>query len=551
MSSQAIYDIPQLLHLLGICDVVISPGSRSAPLTIAFARHPSFNKYVVPDERSAAFMALGMSLQTKKPTVIVCTSGSAAFNYAPAVAEAYYQQIPMLIITADRPPEWIDQWDGQTIRQQNLFANHVLKSYQLPSTDPSPEAVWHLLRAVNEAALLTTGHTHGPVHINVPLREPLYPTGMISYSKDLKVWSEQKRMNHPCSIDPNELKAFNKIAIIPGQQAYDQEVANQLAQLAIKLPVICDAQSNYSSIAGAVTHHDLFLSEIRDSNLAPDLIITFGKSIISKNLKIYLRGISGLQHWHINEGDFNPDTFQSLTKVFKCSPLAFIDQLIALSSTQSDYLTTWTSRQSKTKFYLSRCFKEKEFSEFEAIDNLLSELPENTDLHVANSMAIRYVNFLGVKKPTQRLFVNRGTSGIDGSLSTAVGSAIAGKRKTVLIIGDLAFFYDRNGLWHNHPPEDLLIVLLNNHGGGIFGMIPGPRSLPEMEEYFITQQKLNAANTAKDYGIKYQMVKTRDGLGKALDNMIAEKGLRLLEVETTTQNNQQVFDHIKSEIKDL
>ncbi|MEQ9297479.1 MAG: 2-succinyl-5-enolpyruvyl-6-hydroxy-3-cyclohexene-1-carboxylic-acid synthase [Cyclobacteriaceae bacterium] len=550
MLSQAIYDIPQLLHLLGIKDVIISPGSRSAPLTIAFARHPAFNKYVVPDERSAAFMALGMSQQTRKPTVLVCTSGSAAYNYAPAVAEAYYQQIPMLIITADRPPEWIDQWDGQTIRQQNIYGNHVLKSYQLPSTDPSKEAQWHLLRSINEAALLAEGTTQGPVHINVPLREPLYPTGEISYSQDLKVWNEQRPANQSFEIDLKELKQFSRIVIIPGQQSFDQGIADQLSKLARKLPVICDAQSNYSSLEGVVTHHDLFLAGKTDTSLAPELVITFGKSIISKNLKLFLRGVQGLQHWHINEGDFNPDTLQSLTKVIKCESHGFLSQLSEISI-DSSYLENWTSLESKTDGYLSGCFGQKDFSEFEAISNVMDILPDHTDLHVANSMAIRYVNFLGLKNATQRLFVNRGTSGIDGSVSTTVGSAIAGRRKTVLLTGDLAFFYDRNGLWHNHPPEDLMIVLLNNHGGGIFGMIPGPRSQPELDEYFITRQDLGASNTAKDFGMDYQVVNERNNLAQALDEMINQKGLRLLEVETSTSINQQVFDTVKSEIKNL
>ncbi len=550
MLSQAIYDIPQLLHLLGIKDVIISPGSRSAPLTIAFARHPGFSKYVVPDERSAAFMALGMSLQTSKPTVLVCTSGSAAYNYAPAVAEAYYQQIPMLIITADRPPEWIDQWDGQTIRQQNIYGNHVLKGYQLPSTDPSQEAQWHLLRSVNEAALLSSGITQGPVHINVPLRDPLYPTGKISYTEDLKVWTEQRPSRQPCQIDLKELEQFNRIAIIPGQQAYDEKVADELALLARKLPVICDAQSNYSGAEGVITHHDLFLSGKTGTNLAPDLVITFGKSVISKNLKLFLRGIQGLQHWHVNEGDFNPDTFQSLTRVVKCNPQSFLSQFSDVGL-DSSYLENWIAMESRTDSYLSSCFEQKDFSEFEAISTVLNRLPVDTDIHVANSMAIRYVNFLGLKNESHRLFVNRGTSGIDGSVSTAVGSAIAGRRKTILITGDLAFFYDRNGLWHNHPPDDLMIILLNNHGGGIFGMIPGPRSQPEMDEYFITRQELDARNTAKDFGMDYRLVRDRNSLAQALAEMINRKGLRLLEVETSTKINQEVFDKVKSEIKNL
>lgn len=551
MSSQAIYDIPQLLHLLGISDVVISPGSRSAPLTIAFSRHTAFRKYVIPDERSAAFFALGISQQTHRPTVLICTSGSAAYNYAPAVAEAYYQQVPLLIFTADRPPEWIDQWDGQTIRQVNIYGSHILKSFQLPSTDPAIDATWHIHRVVNEAALLAAGVTPGPVHLNVPLREPLYPSSPMAFTKQLKVYTEEKKAYANYSLAPASLQQYHRIAIIPGQQHFDQRISTALEQIARHLPVICDAQSNYSGLAGVVTHHDLFLASADKAQLAPDLIITFGKSIISKHLKVMLRNIPTLEHWHLNEGDFNPDPFKALTRVIRCNPALFLEQLASIPTKNQDFWHKWEQAQSKTGTYLRGCFNTRPFSEFEAVKRVLECLPDQADIHVANSMPIRYVNFMGVARSTHRIYVNRGTSGIDGTLSTAVGSAVASQRKTVLITGDLAFFYDRNGLWHQHLPDDLLIILLNNHGGGIFGMIPGPRSQPELEDYFITRQNLNAANTAKDFDMEYRCVDSREGLDEALASMVVTKGVRLLEVETKHKINQAVFDKIKTEIKEL
>ncbi|MEM8893306.1 MAG: 2-succinyl-5-enolpyruvyl-6-hydroxy-3-cyclohexene-1-carboxylic-acid synthase [Bacteroidota bacterium] len=549
MLSQAIYDIPQLLHLLGLTDVIISPGSRSAPLTVAFSRHPGFKKYVVPDERSAAFIALGMSLQTKKPTVLVCTSGSAAYNYAPAVAEAFYQQVPMLVLTADRPPEWIDQWDGQTIRQQNIYGQHVLKSYQLPSTDTSDVAQWHLIRTVNEAAVLAMGQTQGPVHINVPLREQLYTDQKFEFSKNLKYWKVEK----PPRVGKSEFNipvSFKKILILPGQQQYDQSIADQLEKLAELVPVVCDAQCNYSHLKNVVRHHDLFLAGKASEELLPDLVITFGKSIISKNLKLLLRNVEKLQHWHISESDLTPDTFKSLSRVIKVDPLTVLKGL-KLNNPNPSFLSAWKKLEVKTGSYLTSAFEKHHFGEFEAVKSVIDTLPKEVDIHVANSMAIRYVNFLGVKSNRQEIFVNRGTSGIDGSLSTAVGSSLASGNKTVLITGDLAFFYDRNGLWHNYPPDDLLVILLNNHGGGIFGMIPGPRSQPELKEYFITEQRLTAAKTADDYKMDYALVNSRETLENQLPLFSQRSGLRLLEIETATDSNQKIFDTIKSEVKTL
>ncbi len=549
MLSQALYDIPQLLHLLGLTDVIISPGSRSAPLTIAFSRHSGFKKYVIPDERSAAFVALGISLQSQKPTVLVCTSGSAAYNYAPAVAEAYYQQVPLLVLTADRPPEWIDQWDGQTIRQQNIYGQHVLKSFQLPSTDLSDVAQWHMLRIVNEATVLSMGDTPGPVHINVPLREPLYTSENYQYTEKLKFWTQDTVRASPSKNLVGSIK-YRRVLLLVGQQNYVPGIDELLAKLASLIPVVCDAQSNYSHLENVITHHDLFLSGQLSEELRPELVISFGKSIISKNLKVFLRNVLGLEHWHITETDFTPDTFQSLTKVIRGRADSLLD-LLTDQDYNTSYLTSWRNLQVKTGNYLQQAFDKQDFGEFEAVKILLDHLPEKVDIHISNSMPIRYVNFLGVHHADQHIFVNRGTSGIDGTVSTAVGSCLYSGNKTVLVTGDLAFFYDRNGLWHNHPPKDLLIILLNNHGGGIFGMIPGPRSQPEIHDYFITDQKLSAEHTTKDFNMEYIRINTREALHQELPSMMAKKGLRLIEIETQTSVNQEVFDKIKSEIKAL
>jgi 2-succinyl-5-enolpyruvyl-6-hydroxy-3-cyclohexene-1-carboxylate synthase len=554
MSLLHIYNIPEILYQLGIEDVIISPGSRSAPLVVAFNRHSKMNCKVVPDERSAAFVALGMSLQSGAPTVLICTSGSAAYNYAPAVAEAYYQQIPLLILTADRPPEWIDQWDGQTIQQRNIYGNHVLKSYQYPEVTDHKDTQWHAQRMINEAALLTQQNGKGPVHVNIPLREPLYPKAdeLIEASKNLKIFEvTESNRKSDLSWIKNEISNFKNIVIVAGQQASNRNIAGCLELLSDKITVICEAQSNFSFINGAISHHDLYLNNESLNLNPPDLLITFGKSIISKNLKQFLRTQPPQSHWHISEQFPVPDTFQSLTKVIKSGEIEFIKYLadnISVSDNQIEYLKSWQQIDQKVDTILNTIFDDQTFSEFEVIKLILDHLGENVDVHVANSMSIRYVNFLGIKDASHRIFVNRGTSGIDGSVSTAVGSALKSGKRTILVTGDLAFFYDRNGLWHNHMPKNLDIFILNNHGGGIFGMINGPKQLPEAKEFFITEQKLKAENTAKDFNLPYSIINDKEELLAILERYKNKERLGIVEITTNQRDNEYVLKYVKSSI---
>ncbi|HSI91315.1 MAG TPA: 2-succinyl-5-enolpyruvyl-6-hydroxy-3-cyclohexene-1-carboxylic-acid synthase [Adhaeribacter sp.] len=559
MILQPVTDIAEICARHGLKNVVLSPGSRCAPLTIAFARHPEMEIKTVSDERAAAFIGLGMAQISEKATVLVCTSGTAAYNYAPAVAEAFYQQVPLLVFTADRPTEWIDQQDGQTIRQQNIYGQHIKQSFNFPPDLTHPDAVWHANRMISEAINLAHTFPCGPVHINIPLREPFYPAAgeVLGFSKDLKIIKETapefSLTAEQADALTEELKPYKRILLIAGQQMPDPELTEALQTFCAQnhSVLVSDIISNCFP-ENAITQHDVFLSAKNPAleQLQPDLIITFGKSVISKNLKVFLRKVPGLHHWHLQPAGAVADTFQALTRIIRCEPVSFFRKLKLQNGSKNEAKTwteNWQTQNQRAANYLQHIFRDKPFNEFSAYHYALLALPENSLLHVANSMAVRYANLIGLPAGKNiAVLANRGTSGIDGSTSTTVGAALESGKITTLFTGDLAFFYDRNGLWHNYLPENLRIVLFNNQGGGIFRLIDGPGSQPELDELFETRQLLKAENTARDFGMKYLRCETEAGLVDGLAQLYENSGAGILEVFTNNLNNAAFFREFKN-----
>ena len=550
---QPVFDIAEICSKKGVKKALICPGSRNAPLTLAFARHPSIDCYSVPDERSAAFIGLGMAIKSKLPVVVLCTSGSAAYNFAPAVAEAFFSQIPLIILTADRPQEWIGQLDGQTIYQENIFGKHVKASHTFPSEYGNKDVVWHCHRLINESINLACEFPFGPIHINIPLREPFYPSEneKIQYSSDLKITDVETAENQLEEFD-FEITKYQNILIIGGQNQSNSELSNLLSDLSqkFKIPIVADIISNLSSVTGAITVQDIFLRDKNNFNaLRPDLIISFGKSVISKNLKLFLRQVKPIQHWHIQQAGEVADTFQSLTKVIRCTPLVYFKQILQKENIklQNAFYNNWQEINTKTKLRLEdQLGASNVFSEFKAFKNVIDQLPNNIDLHLANSMAVRYANFIGLdEKRDVEVFANRGTSGIDGSVSTAMGAALCSEREVYLMIGDMAFFYDRNAFWHNTLPSNLKIVLFNNHGGGIFRMIDGPSKQQELKEFFETNQKLNAGHLSKEFDLDYTLCSNTAELTNGISQMVKPSTKPfILEIETNTEVNKKVYKEI-------
>ncbi|MBJ6119152.1 2-succinyl-5-enolpyruvyl-6-hydroxy-3-cyclohexene-1-carboxylic-acid synthase [Pontibacter sp. BT310] len=557
MILQPVVNIAEICARKGVENVVLSPGSRCAPLTIAFARHTKLNVRTISDERAAAFIALGMALTTGKPTVLICTSGTAALNYAPAVAEAFFQQVPLLILTADRPPEWIDQLDGQTIRQQNVYGQHIKHSYTFPADLSHKDSIWHSERMVSEALNETIAYPAGPVHINIPLREPFYPAPGedLVFDTEVKI-IEEEPANYSLSEKQvaqlqQEISNYSRILIVAGQQNHTAELQPVLQQFTDKsgAVIVGDLIANLHELPETIRHQDAILACPDPEKLAkllPDLLITFGKSVISKALKLYLRKYKPKAHWHIQPAGQVADTFQALTRIIRCTPEAFF-ATITTAKNEANYSSAWNEIESKAAAFLKEYTSEAAFSELSAVARIFESLPTKSNLHLANSMAVRYANIIGLDAGKNvEIYANRGTSGIDGSNSTTVGCALTSSNITTLLTGDMAFFYDRNGLWHNYLPQNLRIVILNNHAGGIFRLIDGPKQQPELEEFFETKQTLDAANTARDFGMNYTACSSLEELEQALPAFFSlQSGAGILEIFTDSKANAAAFADYK------
>lgn len=573
MLLPSINNIAEICAQKGVRYVIISPGSRSAALTLAFARHPQIDTKVIPDERVAGFVGLGMAQYSGQTIALVCTSGSAAYNLAPAVVEAFFQEISLLIFTADRPKEWIHQQDGQTIYQNELYGKHVKKSFDLPADYAHTDAEWYIQRVLNEAINLSQLFPKGPVHINVPIREPFYPTTheKTTYDRNVKV-VERLVIQNTLSIETwqglqNEFEDTSRVLIAVGQMPPNDPLWTILKTFTEEMgvPVLGDVIANAPPDAAFIQQHDVFLrtkNEELMATLQPDLLITLGDSFISKNLKIFLRKYAPKRHWHIKATTQLIDTFQTLTTQIPVNPTYFFQKLLEDLDYQQfvhndydsddgrgEYRQAWltANRQSKRKLH-QFLRNETRWNEFVMVEKIIENLPQNCVLHLANSMPVRYVNLIGLFQSAE-VFANRGTSGIDGCTSTAVGAALMTSKLVFLLTGDVAFFYDRNALWHPYLPENLRIVLFNNKGGNIFRLIEGPAAQPELEQYFETRHQTTAQRTAEDAGIGYVEMKEKSDFQQIWQAFIApsDKG-KLIEIFTDPVLNGQVFDAYRSKI---
>jgi 2-succinyl-5-enolpyruvyl-6-hydroxy-3-cyclohexene-1-carboxylate synthase len=567
MLLQPIINLVDILAKKGVNNAIISPGSRNAPLTIALVRHPDIITKSISDERSAAFIALGMAQNLKAPVAICCTSGSAAYNYAPAISEAFFQEIPLIVLTADRPKEWIHQHDGQTIYQTDIFGKHVKQSFEIGASYDHPDVIWHIERTINEAVNLAKSFPQGPVHINLPLREPFYPSENeeISFPRNsrlIEIEEIERTLNKTSWHDIlNKFQEYERILIAGGQGEKNDALSQILQKMQEEFQVVCIGDTISNLGFEAISKHDIFLKHEHGS-LCPELLITFGKSFISKELKTYLRNNKAIEHWHLQLGDHLIDTFQSLTKIIPMKPFDFFSKIYEEldfekfrtgdEDKDESYRHEWISKERKANIYVERFFEKvihtESFNEFSIIKKLMDALPESSQLHLANSMAVRYANYIGVNfKKNIDVFANRGTSGIDGCVSTALGQALTTDKLVFLLVGDVAFFYDRNGLWNRYVPDNLRIILLNNHGGGIFRIIDGSNKQVELEDYFETLQTMNAKNTAKDAGLEYFFVNTNQDLDKTLTEFFSGRAIsKLLEVETDSIQNANIFKSFKA-----
>ncbi|MEO6283687.1 MAG: 2-succinyl-5-enolpyruvyl-6-hydroxy-3-cyclohexene-1-carboxylic-acid synthase [Dyadobacter sp.] len=563
---QPLIDLAAICFEKGVRHVVISPGSRSAALTLAFVRHDGFQIHTCMDERPAGFIGLGIAQQTGVPVVLICTSGSAAYNFAPAVSEAFFQQIPLLVLTADRPKEWLHQYDGQTIYQSEIYGKHVKRSFELSPDYAHTDVQWAINRITNEALNVAGTVPLGPVHINVPIREPFYPKESDEFrpSEHIRIIQRQQSEAGLSSEVWHQLldewDDSRRILIAGGQQKSNAELSQILGRITEEwdIPVVGDCITNLGVNDQFIRHQDLFLGSENNAELRPYLLVTFGLSFISKELKQFLRKNPPLRHWHISEDVFLTDAMQSMTRQIAVSPEYFfkniyekIDyQLFTENSepeTDSSFLTIWRQKEAfagnlKQNYLVNLT----SLNDLTAIEIFFKLVKMPIQLHVANSMSIRYVNVLGTDMGDAEVFSNRGTSGIDGCVSTAIGAAMVNQNPTFLIVGDVAFLYDRNGLLINGLPQNLKIIVINNAGGNIFRMIDGPTGLSELEDYFETRHSFTARRTCEDSGIHYFSVNKFDSLEKNMSDFISNPGLSLIEIFTDPYENERVWKELKT-----
>jgi len=540
---QEIYDLVQISALFGLRHAVVSPGSRCAPLILGFGKHPQIEIISVTDERSAAFVALGIAQQTGLPVAVVCTSGTAALNFGPAVAEAYYQNNALLVLTADRPPEWIDQWDGQAIHQENLYAPHIKGSFNYSLDSKTKMEKWEI---VKNALTLSLEPNPGPVHINVPVREPFYPPDLdsIKFSPDLKLSKRSSGSDSKIIRTPElELNSFKKILVVAGQGRYSGNLIKLLNKL--NAPVMGDIISNLHDLKDVIKSGDLIFKNA-PVKLKPDLLLTFGRSIISKNLKLFLRRNKPAAHWHIGLGAAG-DPFKSITRSIKMQPREFFELLVQKTKAPDlEYKKLLQDLDLKSRQNLKNMVSGPGLNELSAAAAILSSLKEKSVLHLGNSMPVRLANFIGLNKAGIEVWSNRGTSGIDGIVSTSVGHAVADpQRLHTLIVGDISFLYDRNALWLNREfPANLKIIILNNQGGGIFDFIDGPSLQGKLKDLFITPHERNASLTAAEFGIPYTEVRNRSELS-ALKTFF-KGGTGIMEIFTDRSANINIYKKLKN-----
>ena len=532
----------------GIRHIVISPGSRNAPLTIGFGNHPNFKCYSIVDERCAAFFALGMAQQLKQPVAVLCTSGSALLNYYPAVAEAYYSNIPLVVISADRPAERIDIGDGQTIRQPNVFENHIL--YSANCTDGNQ------FQQKNETeinvALNSAIELNGPVHINVPFSEPLYETTNKQLAVPQNVPPQSADLSIQDDLTPfaEQWNGSKKKLVLVGvlnPKSVEQQFIEALAKDESVL-VLTETTSNL--------HHDKFISAIdqlitplSDSefeDLRPEVLLTFGGMVVSKRIKNFLRNFPPKFHWHVDT-KIAYDTYFVLSRHFKTSINHFLNAFLPKTkSVQSDYQNRWLAvksyRQNRHNLFLENLL----YSDFKVFCQIFQNLPQNLQLQLSNSATVRYAQLFSLPA-TVAVFCNRGTSGIDGSTSTAIGAALTSKLPTVFITGDLSFFYDSNALWNNYIPNNFKIIIINNGGGGIFRILPGEKDTEVFDKFFETKHNLNAKQLAEMFQFKYNAVQENDELGNCLAAFFTKDDKpSILEIFTPAHINDKVLiDYFK------
>jgi len=541
---QHISDLAEILFAHGVEDVVISPGSRNAPLIRAFYNRFGENCKSLVDERSAAYFALGQSLITRKPTVLISTSGTAILNYAPAIAEAFYQQVPLLIITADRPAEWIGQQDNQAIHQKNIYSNYSKASYSLPVETSNPDDLWLAHRQINEAFHKTVSAHPSPVHLNVPLREPLYET-LPEASENIRIIHREE----PESLLPqssellNDWEKANSIMLVCGQLPPDDKMKQVIQKIASDSRVVLVAEpvSNVHEFAIIANPEVALNSKIKYPEVAvPEVVIYFGGQVVSKKIKLFLRGLHHSKFWFISPEEQIIDTFQNINAFIHANPVTVLKGLNPKTAkADSTFKKFWKKENSNAASLTEKYTGEISYSDLQVFKHLSEYLPENAIVFAGNSSVVRYLLYFNQKQ--RKYYSNRGVSGIDGCLSSAAGLASKTDEMVYVIVGDLAFGYDSNALWNRDLPKNLKIILINNEGGGIFHLLKGPSEHEAFRPLVNAHHAIDFKKLTEAFGIRYHLCETNDELSASLKSLTDEnENTGVLEIRTPNNGEPQI-----------
>lgn len=539
-----------LIHGLvasGVTHAVISPGSRSTPLTLACLQHTGLKTWVQVDERSAAFFALGLAKACHQPVILICTSGSAPANWFPAVIEADMGATPLILLSADRPAELRDCGANQSIDQTHLFGNHVRAFHELPPSDTRSEMLLYLRTLAARVADQCRWPLPGPVHINVPLREPLVPTTLPAPVEKLSPVA----VSHPLlslSVEKStalarELAGKNGLIVCGGGE-HGSGFPDAVAALARKLgcPILADPLSglrfgSHDRIS-VLSRYDAFLHrDTVQEHFRPDWILRFGAMPVSKTLQQFLSAQPGIPHIVVDAHGRWPDPLRQATRLLRATPAILCQQLA--STTELAAPPTWLSGFHAEEQRAARLAQHKAPLEADVVRAVLDLLPDGGTLFSGNSMAIRDLDaYSGSSDKPLQIIGNRGASGIDGNVSTALGLAAGSARPVVALLGDLAFYHDMNGLLAAQG-LDVVFVVINNGGGGIFEYLPQSQ-LEDFERAWLTPLELDFSHAAKMYGLGYQQISQMADFPSALASAIAG-GAHLIEV--TVERNVSVARH--------
>ncbi len=552
-----ISNIPIVQQIISTCKsfnlqhIIISPGSRNAPLALSFSNDSFFSCYSIVDERCAAFFALGIAQQIKKPVAVVCTSGSALLNYYPAISEAFYSDIPLVVLSADRPKEFIDIGDGQTIRQENVFENHSCYNANLVNAITYSNKLYKENEVLLTETFRVANTEKGPVHINVPLYEPLYDT--VIKNIETKKIDISRTSNKSFKVDNSFKTLWNntKKKLILVGVLHPNTINTKIIEELVLDPSILIFTETTSNL-----HHKRIISSIDQliaeldqeelKNLQPELVLTFGGLIVSKKIKSFLRAYQPKTHIHISEKRAN-NTFGCLNNHYKVSPNTFFKTLLQSNITESTYQSYWLNYQAKLKEGHKKYLATIPYSDLLVYDQIIKKMPKSLHLQLSNSSTIRYTQLFDLHQSVE-VFCNRGTSGIDGSTSTAIGASLFQKKPSLLITGDLSFFYDSNALWNNYIPDNFKIIVINNSGGGIFRILPGDKSANYFETYLETTHQMKANYLARMYNFTYFYGEAHN-FEIELKRFLACKTRSIMEIHTPRRINDTILLEYFKKIK--